>query len=130
MPHRIYLVEDHPVMQEAYADVLGAEPDLALCGVSERAEEALERIQGAPCDLVVTDVRLPGMSGIDLVERLAAACPTLPVVVITGHDDVSFERRARAAGAVAFLPKRQAALGLVPTIRSVLAGAGRAEAPE
>ena len=116
MPQLIFLVEDHPAMREAYASVLTREPGLKVCGVAETAEAALDVLAGAPCDLVVTDVRLPGMNGIELTARLRALRPSLPVLVITGHEDGAFDRRAREAGARAFLPKRLAARDLVPTI--------------
>ena len=63
MPYRIYLVEDHPVMREAYAAVFDAAPGFELCGTAESAEELLGKLGELDCDLVVTDYRLPGMTG-------------------------------------------------------------------
>ncbi len=120
MAHHLFLVEDHPVMREAYARVLTAEPDLLLCGEAESAEAALVALAGIECDLVITDVRLPGQSGIDLAGEIRQRWPELPVVVITGHEDSVFARRAEEAGAAAFLPKRLAATHLLDTIRGVL----------
>jgi two-component system invasion response regulator UvrY len=123
--YHIFLVEDHPVMREAYVSVLGAEPDLELCGVAESAEEALGALNGeTACDLVVTDLRLPGMNGIDLVARLHEARPGLPVLVVSAHEEELQARRAREAGAVGFLSKRTLPTTLVDTIRSVVAGDG------
>ena len=124
MAYQLFLVEDHPVMREAYVRVLSGELDLDLCGQAETAEEALEALAGVACDLVVTDVRLPGMSGIDLTSQIRQRWPALPVVVITGHEDSLFERRAHEAGAVAFLPKRLAPTRLLHTIRGALARSG------
>ena len=126
MSDRVYLVEDHPLVREAYATVLALEPGLDVCGMAETAEDALVGLEGLDCDLVITDVRLPGMSGIDLVARLTAERPGLPTLVITGHEDDVFAERAREAGAAGFLPKRRAAAELVPTIRSLLHPAGAA----
>ena len=109
-------------MREAYAAVLGQEPDIGLCGVVESAEEALDALEGLKCDLVVTDLRLPGMSGVDLVRRLSAERPGLPALVISAHEKDVYARRAREAGAVGFLPKQGLAGTLVPTIREVLDG--------
>lgn len=123
MQRHLYLVEDHPVMREAYAFILKGEPDLSLCGEAETAEDALIGLGALvhTCDLVVTDVRLPGMSGLDLIGEIHARWPALPVMVITGHEDALFERQAQAAGAAAFLPKRLAPTRLLDTIREVLA---------
>lgn len=120
MPYKIFVVEDHPVMREAYANVLGLEPDLDLCGVAASTEEALALLDGLPCDLVVTDLVLPGQSGLDLVRHLRTARPDLPAVVITGHEEEAFARAARLAGAAAFLSKRDLIQTLVPTIHDVL----------
>lgn len=128
MPHRIFLVEDHPVVRDAYVSVLTREPDLSVCGEASTAEEALDHIVDGACDLVVTDIRLPGMSGIELVERLHRERPGLPSLVITGHEETAFERQAQEAGAAAFLPKSKAARFLVSTIRSVLHGTGKTPA--
>lgn len=122
MPHRIYLVEDHAVLRQALADTLAREPDLVLCGSAATAEEALDALADLRCDLVVTDLALPSMDGAALTERLAPLRPGLPVVVLSVHDDGLYERRAREAGARAFLSKRDAAATLVPTLRRVLDG--------
>lgn len=72
-PSKIFLVEDHPLIRRAYTLILDREPDFELCGAAESAEEAFDMLDGLACDLVVTDFRLPGQSGIDLVRRLRAS---------------------------------------------------------
>ena len=118
-PHRIFLVEDHPVMREAYVTVLAGEPRLELCGAAESAEEALDALRETSCDLVVTDLRLPGMSGVDLVGELRAGWPGLPALVISAHGEDLYAQRARDAGAVGFLSKQGLAGTLVPAILGV-----------
>ena len=121
MPYHLYLVEDHPVVREAYACLLDGEQDLTLCGQAETAEAALEALAVRPCDLVVTDVRLPGMSGIDLLRRIRQRWPRLPVLVLTAQEDFLTQHRAAAEGASGFLHKSQVPAHLLDTIRSVLA---------
>ena len=123
MPYRIFLVEDHPVMREAYGQLVAIEPDLELCGMSETAEESLTALEETPCDLVVTDLSLPGMDGIALVREIGARHPGLPVVVISAHEEPSYHERAEAAGARAYLVKRDLAAQLSPTVRQVMASA-------
>jgi two-component system invasion response regulator UvrY len=120
MPYRIYIVEDHPVMREAYASVLEVEPGLELCGSVGSAEELIEKLDGLDCDLVVTDLGLPGKSGIELVRHLRDVRPELPAVVISGHEEEAFARDAMGAGAAAFLRKRDLIRTLVPTLYEVL----------
>ena len=121
MPHRLYLIEDHPVMREAFVSLLNAEDDFDLCGQSETAEDALATLTDGSCDLVVTDVGLPGMSGLDLLERIRQRWPSLPVLVLTGQPDHRVKRYAERAGASAFLYKGEAPSTLLRTIRRLLA---------
>lgn len=126
MPHQIYVVEDHPVMRRAYAQLLESEADLDLCGTAESAEEALEALSDGACDLVLTDLALPGMSGTELAARLATDRPDLPVVVLSAYDDEDSERRALRSGARAFVSKREAGTALVPTLRRILSNSAPA----
>ncbi len=121
MRHRLYLIEDHPVMREAYVSLLTSEADFDLCGQSETAEDALATLTDGLCDLVVTDVGLPGMSGLDLLEHIHERWPTLPVLVLTGRPDYRVRRYAEEAGASAFLGKGEAPALLLDTIRGLLA---------
>ena len=120
MPIRIFLVEDHPVMREAYALVLEREPDVEVCGMAETAEECLAVLDGTPCDLLVTDLSLPGMDGVALLEHIRDERPDLPGIVISAHDEASHGERVRRAGARAYLNKRDIARRLAPTIRRVV----------
>ena len=121
MSHRIFIVEDHPAMRQSYALVLEQEADLELCGMAESAEEALGKFNEMHCDLVVVDVMLPGMDGIELVEHLLRRQPDLPVLVISGHSEELLGERARMAGARAYLSKYKLAATLTGTIREALA---------
>mgnify|MGYP003146085834 CR=1 FL=1 len=120
MTYRICLVEDHPVVREAYTMVLADCGDFEVFVSVATAEEALVLLEGEVCHLVVTDIRLPGMSGIELVERLTVERPDVRALVITGQEEAVYQPRALAAGAMGFLPKRRAARQLIPTIRAAL----------
>lgn len=109
-------------MREAYAALLATEPRLTLCRSVESAEEALDALQETPCDLVLTDLRLPGMSGVDLVRHLTEERPGLPALVISAHHEEVYARRALEAGAVGFLSKQGLAARLVSVILEVLEG--------
>ena len=122
MPHRIFLVEDHPVMRGAYARLIEREPDLALCGVAESAEACLDNLDPSACDLVVTDLALPGMDGLALTERLRDRHPALPTLVVSAYGKGHYAERALQAGARAYLTKDDLVRQLAPTIRRVLNG--------
>ena len=71
----------------------------------ERAEHLLEALDNTPPDVLITDVRMPGMSGIALLERLRSSCPNLPIIVITAHSDLENAVAAYKGGAFEYLPK-------------------------
>ncbi|MGK9230927.1 sigma-54 dependent transcriptional regulator [Inquilinus limosus] len=102
-PHRILVVEDDPTVAGSIEQWLG------LCGfaveTARSAAEALRRIDGFGPDAVLTDVRMPGGSGLELQRRLAAERPGLPVVLLTGHGDVPMAVAALQAGAFDFMTK-------------------------
>ncbi len=125
MPYRVLVVEDHPVMREAYARLLDREADLEVMGMAESAEEAFALLDGRPCDLVIADVSLPGMDGIAMVERLRARRPDLVALVVSAYEEEVYVRRAREAGAHAFLSKRDLGATLPDAIREALRGDGR-----
>lgn len=120
MPYTIFIVEDHPVMLEAYLAILASTPEFELGGTAASAEEALSTLGEVDCDLVVTDYRLPGLNGADLVRHLHATWPDLPVVVISAHEDEAFVRSAREAGASAVIGKRDLVDTFGPTLLAVL----------
>lgn len=101
--HRILVVEDDPSVAGSIEQWLG------LCGflveTARSAAEALRRIDGFGPDAVLTDVRMPGESGLELQRRLAAERPGLPVVLLTGHGDVPMAVAALQAGAFDFMTK-------------------------
>ena len=78
---KVFLVEDHPVYAEGLVDILKSEPDLAVCGQAGSAEEALRLIPRLAPDLVLVDITLPGMSGLDLIKRLRPKYPEIKLLV-------------------------------------------------
>lgn len=117
MPYKIFIIEDHPVMQWAVADLIRREPDLRVVGTASTAEDAVEVLDSTPCDLVLTDVRLPGMSGIDLTCLLQESRPSLPVLVVSAQSESRYASLAAEAGAVGFLSKGDLVRTLIPAIR-------------
>lgn len=122
MAHRIYLVEDHPVMREGYASLISREPDLEICGEAESAEQGFAEIPAAKPDLVLIDLSLPGVNGIELIKRLAALGSCGRVLVVSAHDELLYAERAIAAGARGYLMKHVSAGLVVGAIRKVLDG--------
>ncbi len=120
---RLLLVDDHPIMRRGLALTLGAETDLTIAEQADSAEQALDLVgRGIEVDLVVADVSLPGMSGLELVKHLAAIRPGLPVLVVSRHDESLYAERALRAGARGYVMKLEDPAVLVEAVRRVLRG--------
>jgi DNA-binding NarL/FixJ family response regulator len=122
MPYRIYVVDDHPMMRRGYAALIDGEPDLVLAGQAGNGEEAMLQIPEAKPDLVVADVFLGGMSGIELVRHIKTFLPRLPVLVISMHDEKLYADRALEAGAAGYLMKTSSDEEILTAMRRILAG--------
>jgi DNA-binding NarL/FixJ family response regulator len=120
--HRIYIVDDHPLMRRGYRSLLESEPDLRVCGETGTVADALAEFKQASPDLVIVDITLGDVSGIDLIQRLHALQPDLPILVVSMHDEVLYAERALRAGARGYLTKGETEDDLVVTVRKLLAG--------
>jgi DNA-binding NarL/FixJ family response regulator len=117
----VYIVDDHPVVREGLRAVLAAEPDLTVVGESGDGEEAVRRVTELRPDVVLMDLRLPGLDGVAATERIVAAGPSR-VLVLTTYDADSDIVRALAAGAAGYLLKDAPRDELVRGVRRAAAG--------
>jgi two-component system invasion response regulator UvrY len=102
---RILLVDDHPVVRHGIRTILTERLKGAVVGEAGDADSALSQVRSTAWDLVVADISLPGMNGLDLIKELRRLYPTLPTVVVSMHPASQFARRALAAGAAGYLTK-------------------------
>lgn len=119
---RILVVDDHPMMRQGLAQLIGAEPDLAVCGEAENAESALDNLGVLKPDLVLADISLPGKNGLELIKDFQALQPGLPVLVISMHDETLYAERVLRAGGRGYIMKQEGGKKLMLAIRQVLAG--------
>lgn len=108
MTGRIYIVEDHPLMRQMLGEFLGATPGLQVCGMAASGEEALGQLERAGADLILVDVSLPQMSGVDLVREARARWPQLRCLMLSGHDSAQYTKHALSAGAQDYVMKGDA----------------------
>lgn len=120
--HRVFLVDDHPIVLAGFTLMLNAQPDIEVCGSASSAEEAVGKIQTAKADLVISDITLPGRSGLDLLKDLMAANSQQSVLMVTMHDEMLYAERAIRAGARGYLMKEAGSEKMLAAIRHVLAG--------
>ncbi|HEX2555089.1 MAG TPA: response regulator transcription factor [Microvirga sp.] len=119
---RVALADDHPVVLAGVKALLQAAPDFDVVGEATTGGTALDLVMRTRPDVAVIDLSLPDLSGLDLAERLAQACPGVKVLALTVHEDRAYVQRLLQAGAKGYLLKRSAADDLPRAIRAVAAG--------
>ena len=101
---KVLVVDDDPVVGKSFNRVLSKDKGYVVI-TAPNAAEALEKLREQEYDLVFTDIKMPGMDGVELAERVKAKRPWTPVVIVTGYGTTANEERARAAGVSDFLRK-------------------------
>ena len=122
MTHRVFIVEDHPVMREGYVSLINSEPDLQVCGEASSAEEAFDQAAELEFDVAIVDLSLPGVNGVELIKRLRSIDDDVKVLVVSAHDEALYAERALRAGARGYLMKHESAKGFVDAVRQVITG--------
>lgn len=121
---RILLVDDHAVVRDGVQLMLGTSDDLEVTGVAERGSEALQLAAEQDFDVALIDIALPGMNGLELLKRLRAQNPKLPVLMLSMYSEDIYAVRALKLGAAGYLTKNSPLPTLVAAVRKV-AGGGR-----
>ncbi|HEY5914071.1 MAG TPA: response regulator transcription factor [Verrucomicrobiae bacterium] len=122
MIKKVAIVEDDRGLREQLAQILGAARDVRLVGACASAEEAIERIHLLQPDVVLMDIKLPGMSGIECVTHLKKALPSLQILMLTVYEDSDRIFRALKAGADGYLVKSSPPEALLEAIDDVHRG--------
>ena len=119
MKHTIYIVDDNPIVLEALVMMIADEEDIEVCGTAQSALEALDVIPKLNPDVVVADLSLPGMNGVELIERLRLLQPQLQAIILSAYMDSIHIAKALAAGAKAYIVKGDP-IDLLHGIRNIL----------
>ena len=129
MAHRVFIVEDSKEMQMGYSLIFEDEPDLELVGMAGTGGEALSGIAEAAPDVVLVDLSLPDMSGVELTRQLVETHPHLAVLVVSGFDEGVYAKHALKAGARGYVVKDRIVEHLATAVERVVAG-GEYVSPE
>ena len=121
---RVLLADDHAVVRQGFKMILSAQPDMEIVGEAGNGREAVELAEQLRPDIVVMDVAMPELNGIEATRRLAASVPHARVVALSMHKDSVYVREILRAGARGYLLKDSVAADLVSAIRAVARGEG------
>lgn len=119
---RVLLADDHPVVLEGLRTMLSGEEGIEVVGEAAGGEEALEKVEEAAPHVVLMDIRMPGMGGLEATRHLKRKYPTIAVIVLTMYDSDSYMVEAIRAGAAGYLTKDASRELLCHAVRAVVDG--------
>jgi len=119
---RILILDDHPITRYGLTQLINHEPDLLVCGEAESAQLALAAIKSAAPDLVLTDITMPGRSGLEFIKDMQSQHPGVAVLVMSMHDENIYAERVLRAGGRGYIMKNEGGEKLLEAIRQVLQG--------
>lgn len=120
---RVMVVDDHPVVREGLRAMLCSDPEIQVVGEASDGSEAVELVEQLQPDVVLTDIRMPGMNGIEATQRIKEKRPSTVVIVLTMYDNEIYVIQALRAGAAGYLVKDSSRELLCHTIKVVMDGA-------
>jgi two-component system invasion response regulator UvrY len=118
----VMVVDDHAVVRMGFKLLIDAAADMRVVAEAESGEDAVRGLAEARPDVVVLDISMPGMGGLEAVRRILAREPQARILVLSAHEDAMHARRVLKAGAAGYLTKRSAAEALIQAIRQVSQG--------
>jgi DNA-binding NarL/FixJ family response regulator len=121
MPVRLFLVDDSPAFLEAAVCFLSADPDIEIVGLALSGREALEQVNRLHPDLVLMDLAMPGMNGLEVTRHLKAQSGAPRVVILTLYDNTEYRAASESVGADGFVAKSEFGTQLLPLIHRLFA---------
>ena len=119
---KVVLVDDHELVRTGFRMILQQPSDIEIVGEASSAEDGLRLIRAEHPDVALVDVHMPGMSGVEMTERVVRAKLSTRIVVLTVVEDVRFPRRLLEVGALGYLTKACSSEELVTAVRQVAQG--------
>jgi len=126
---RVLIVDDNLTVRSMVRQVFDLEPDFEISGEAENGIEAIEKAEALKPDLVILDLSMPVMTGLDAAPRLMQLLPDVRIILFTVEESNELDRLARAGGIHAVVSKREAASKLVPQAQALLASMDQASDP-
>ncbi len=118
----VMLVDDHAVVRMGFKLLLQSSDDIEVLGEAQSGEDALKQLQTLAPDVLIMDISMPGMGGLEAIGRVLAKKPQQRILVLSAHEDIMHARRVLKAGASGYVTKRSAADVLMQAVRAVHKG--------
>ncbi len=122
MKKRIVLVDDHPIVRDGLRQMIAQQPELEVCGEASGAEDALAVVAAQHPDLILVDVFLDGINGIELTKMLCERDASARILVLSMHDETLYAERAIRAGARGYVMKQEASRTILEAMTTVMNG--------
>jgi DNA-binding NarL/FixJ family response regulator len=119
---QIIIVDDHPIMRKGLSSTLESEPGYEVIRQYEKSEELLNELDQHEADLIIVDVSLPGMNGIELVKNVVFRKPDQKMLVVSRHEESLYAERALRAGAKGYIMKFEPSDAFMKAVRKVING--------
>ena len=120
MAKMVLVVDDNAVIRQALCRLFSSEPDFDVCGEAENGQDAIEKAQVLHPHLIVMDLSMPVMNGIDAARTLKTLMPSVPVIIFSDYSDVFSEMEAQSAGICALVSKSEPVSLLIGKARALL----------
>jgi len=119
---RIVTIDDHAVVRRGLKQIIEEEPDMKVVGEAGNGRDAISVIRQTVSDIVILDISLPGISGIEILSRLRHEHPETPVLIMSMHEEEQYALRVLKAGASGYLQKDTIPEEMIKAIRKIIAG--------
>jgi DNA-binding NarL/FixJ family response regulator len=118
----VFIVDDHPLLRQGLALLINRENDLVVCGEAQEAQTAMQALSQYQPDILIVDISLNGPDGLDLLKNIRNSYPSLPVLILSMHDEATYAERALRARANGYIMKQEATEKVLVAVRRILNG--------
>jgi two-component system, NarL family, invasion response regulator UvrY len=119
---KILIADDHPIIRHGLKQIISEESDMKISGEAENGNRIFELLKKGKFDILILDISLPDINGIEVLNKLKHSYPDLPVLILSAHPEDQYALRTIQAGAMGYLNKITASDQLVNAIRKVISG--------